>query len=100
MDDEKRGQLISLAVRRNARQAIEKVQYRNRQKRLADALAVTRGCIVAIHELSPEVTTEMVKFTDVYIGILRGCVRAMGGGDLEITATFPEGKITIDKFSQ
>jgi hypothetical protein len=35
--------------------------------------------------------------TDMYISTLRKYVKAMGG-ELEIVATFPEGRVRIEKF--
>jgi hypothetical protein len=41
----------------------------------------------------------MEKRTDMYISTLRSHIQAMGG-ELEITARFPEGTVKITNFSQ
>ena len=40
----------------------------------------------------------MVRRTDIYISTLRNYIRAMGG-ELEIIATFPDGQVKIENFS-
>ncbi len=42
--------------------------------------------------------SKMERRTDVYISTLRNYIRAMGG-ELEIIATFPDGQVKIENFS-
>ena len=42
--------------------------------------------------------SKLERRTDMYLSTLRSYIQAMGG-DLEITARFPEGEIRIDQFS-
>jgi ribosome-binding protein aMBF1 (putative translation factor) len=58
------------------------------QKMLADALGIQQPAIA-----------KMEKRTDMYISTLRSHIEAMGG-ELEITAHFPEGSVRIARFSQ
>jgi ribosome-binding protein aMBF1 (putative translation factor) len=58
------------------------------QKMLAEALKIRQPAIA-----------KMEKRTDMYISTLRSHIQAMGG-ELEITARFPEGIVKITNFSQ
>ncbi|WP_434680951.1 hypothetical protein J3P77_07995 [Pseudomonas sp. R1-18] len=100
MTYEKNGQFVSLTARLNARLEEKRLQRQACQQKLTDALDMTRACVLATSQIRPEVVDETLKFTDTYIAILRNAVRAVGGGEIEITVAFPEGKIVIDKFSQ
>lgn len=56
------------------------------QEQLAQTLSVKQAAV-----------SKMEKRTDMYISTLRNFIKAMGG-DLEITAKFPEGVIQINQF--
>jgi DNA-binding XRE family transcriptional regulator len=58
------------------------------QKMLAEALGIQQPAIA-----------KMEKRTDMYISTLRSHIEAMGG-QLEITAHFPDGSVRIAHFSQ
>jgi DNA-binding XRE family transcriptional regulator len=58
------------------------------QKMLAEALGVQQPAIA-----------KMEKRTDMYISTLRSHIEAMGG-QLEITAHFPDGSVRISNFSR
>jgi DNA-binding XRE family transcriptional regulator len=58
------------------------------QKMLAEALGIQQPAIA-----------KMEKRTDMYISTLRSHIEAMGG-QLEITAHFPDGSVRISNFSQ
>jgi predicted transcriptional regulator len=57
------------------------------QKMLAEALGIQQPAIA-----------KMEKRTDMYISTLRSHIEAMGG-QLEITAHFPDGSVKISNFS-
>jgi ribosome-binding protein aMBF1 (putative translation factor) len=57
------------------------------QKMLAEALGIQQPAVA-----------KMEKRTDMYISTLRSHIEAMGG-QLEITAHFPEGSVKISNFS-
>jgi DNA-binding XRE family transcriptional regulator len=57
------------------------------QEMLADAMHIQQPAIA-----------KMEKRTDMYISTLRSHIRAMGG-ELEITARFPDGSVKITNFS-
>lgn len=58
------------------------------QKMLAETLHVQQPAVA-----------KMEQRTDMYISTLRSHIEAMGG-ELEITAKFPEGTVKISNFSQ
>lgn len=58
------------------------------QKMLAETLRVQQPAIAKLEQR-----------TDMYISTLRSHIEAMGG-ELEITARFPEGAVKISNFSQ
>lgn len=58
------------------------------QKMLAETLRVQQPAIAKLEQR-----------TDMYISTLRSHIEAMGG-ELEITARFPEGTVRISNFSQ
>jgi ribosome-binding protein aMBF1 (putative translation factor) len=58
------------------------------QKMLAETLRVQQPAIAKLEQR-----------TDMYISTLRSHIEAMGG-ELEITASFPEGAVRISNFSQ
>ena len=58
------------------------------QKQLAEKLHINQDAV-----------SKMEKDSDLYICSLRETIQTLGG-DLEIIATFPDGSVKIDKFSQ
>lgn len=58
------------------------------QEQLASVLEVSQGSVA-----------KMEKRTDLYISSLRRFIEAMGG-ELEITARFPDRSVSIKKFSE
>lgn len=57
------------------------------QEQLAQTLSIKQAAV-----------SKMERRTDMYISTLRDFIRAMGG-ELEITASFPEGSIRITQFT-
>jgi predicted XRE-type DNA-binding protein len=65
---------------------------------LRNARGLTQEMLAdALHVQQPAVA-KMERRTDMYISTLRSHIRAMGG-ELEITARFPEGAVKITNFS-
>ena len=52
----------------------------------------------ALHIQQPAIA-KMERRTDMYISTLRSHIKAMGG-ELEITARFPDGEVKITNFSE
>jgi hypothetical protein len=71
-----------------AEMALDELRHARRltQAGLASTLGVDQGSI-----------SKLERRTDMYISTLRSYVEAMGG-DLRITASFPEGEVRIKKF--
>jgi predicted XRE-type DNA-binding protein len=66
---------------------------------LRNARGLTQEMLAeALHVQQPAVA-KMERRTDMYISTLRSHIRAMGG-ELEITARFPDGAVKITNFSQ
>ncbi|MEN8217884.1 MAG: hypothetical protein ABFS56_16245 [Pseudomonadota bacterium] len=50
-------------------------------------------------QINPASVFKLERRTDMYIGLLRSHIEAMGGA-LEIVAHFPDGEVRINQFSQ
>ncbi|WP_214348089.1 hypothetical protein [Pseudomonas congelans] len=98
MTDEQ-GKVVSMKERLKARQTAARRKQQLSDRRLEDAHAMalmfmrTQGDHVATIKAA-------LKVADRYVIALRECVHVLGGSGLEVTATFPEGKMAIDKLSQ
>lgn len=64
---------------------------------LRQARKLSQEQIASILHVKQASVSKLERRTDMYISTLRGFVKAMGG-DLEITARFPEGDVKIDQF--
>jgi hypothetical protein len=100
MTDIKYRKVVLVKEHSDALRAYEELQKKIRHDKLADALDLARACVLSTHQIRPDIVDELVRFADAYISTLREAVRAQGGTSVEIIATFPEGKVTIDKFSR
>src|ERR1700752_2027425 len=58
------------------------------QEQLAERLNVKQPAIAKVE-----------RRTDMYLSTLRGVIKAMGG-EMRILAVFPEGRVTINQFSE
>lgn len=65
---------------------------------LRQARKLSQEQIASILHVRQASVSKLERRTDMYISTLRGFVEAMGG-DLEITARFPEGDVKIDQFA-
>ena len=61
------------------------------------ARELTQEHLAKLLKVKQASVSKMERRTDLYVSTLRGFVRAMGG-DLEITARFPEGEVRISQF--
>lgn len=64
---------------------------------LRRARKLSQEQIALILHVKQASVSKLERRTDMYISTLRGFVEAMGG-DLDITARFPEGDVKIDQF--
>lgn len=65
---------------------------------LRQARALSQEQIARILEIKQASVSKLEHRTDMYIQTLRSYIKAMGG-ELEITARFPEGIVHINQFS-
>jgi DNA-binding XRE family transcriptional regulator len=65
---------------------------------LRNARGLTQEMLAAALHIQQPAIAKMEKRTDMYISTLRSHIRAMGG-ELEITAKFPDGSVKISNFS-
>lgn len=64
---------------------------------LRQALQMTQETLAELLETSQPEISKIEHRTDVYVSTLRRYIEAMGG-DLQIIARFPEGKVSINQF--
>ncbi|MCF5806417.1 transcriptional regulator [Pseudomonas tremae] len=89
----------NLSDRLRARLAEKDLHEKEIEATWQDVLSSSQGSLAAHEELSYDEITKGIRFTDTYIETLRKYIRSKGG-TLEITANFPDGKMTINKLSQ
>ncbi|WP_122583376.1 hypothetical protein [Pseudomonas viridiflava] len=98
MTDEKE-KVVSMKERLKARQTAAKRQQQLFDRRLEQAHAMTLT-LLQTHGDELEAIKAGLKVADRYVTAFRECVHVLGGSSLEVTATFPDGKMAIDKLSQ
>ena len=64
---------------------------------LREARAMTQVHLAKILGVNQAAVSKLERRTDMYVSTLQGFVKAMGG-ELRITATFPEGTVEINQF--
>jgi DNA-binding XRE family transcriptional regulator len=64
---------------------------------LRAALAITQQQLATLLRVNQAAVSKIERRTDMYVSTLASVVRAMGG-DLEIHAKFPEGRVRITQF--
>ncbi|KPW22061.1 hypothetical protein ACKUFS_21305 [Pseudomonas cannabina] len=98
MTDEQ-GKVVSMKERLKERQtaARRKQQLFDRRIEQANVMALMFMRTQGDHL---ETIKASLKVADRYVIALRECVHVLGGSSLVVTATFPEGKVAIEKLSQ
>jgi len=64
---------------------------------LREALEITQVHLARVLNVNQAAVSKMERRTDMYVSTLHDFIRAMGG-ELKITANFPEGSIEINQF--
>jgi DNA-binding XRE family transcriptional regulator len=64
---------------------------------LREAREMTQQTLAQILKVNQAAVSKMERRTDMYVSTLREFIRAMGG-DLKITAEFPDGAVQINQF--
>jgi DNA-binding XRE family transcriptional regulator len=80
-------------TRRYVKSVVEAVTL----NQLREARSLTQANLAAILGVNQGSVSKMEKRTDMYVSTLRSFIQAMGG-QLQITAVFPEGEVQIDQF--
>ena len=65
---------------------------------LRQARGLTQATLASLLHVEQPSIAKMEKRTDMYLSTLRNLVQAMGG-DLVVTAKFPDGEVKINNFS-
>ncbi|MCL2660283.1 MAG: helix-turn-helix domain-containing protein [Acidobacteriaceae bacterium] len=66
---------------------------------LREARELTQTNLAQLLRINQGAVSMMEKRTDMYVSTLRSYIKAMGG-ELKITAEFPEGSIQIEQFEK
>ena len=66
---------------------------------LRQARGLTQARLASLLHVEQPSIAKMEKRTDMYLSTLRNLVQAMGG-DLVVTAKFPDGEVRINNFSE
>jgi len=64
---------------------------------LREARRLTQEQLAERFHVKQPAIAKIERRTDMYLSTLRGIIKAMGG-DMEILAVFPEGRVTITQF--
>ena len=64
---------------------------------LREAREMTQVLLARILKVNQAAVSKMERRTDMYVSTLRGLIKAMGG-ELKITASFPDGVVEINQF--
>ena len=66
---------------------------------LREARQLTQVNLAQVLKINQSAVSTMEKRTDMYVSTLRNFIKAMGG-ELKITAEFPEGSVQIEQFEK
>jgi transcriptional regulator with XRE-family HTH domain len=88
---------MSPAARERSRVLAEKYRAEMPLDELREARAMTQVHLAKILGVNQAAVSKMERRADMYVSTLQDFVRAMGG-ELKITARFPEGTVEINQF--
>jgi transcriptional regulator len=88
---------MSSAARERSRVLAEKYRSEMPLDELREARAMTQVHLAKILGVNQAAVSKMERRADMYVSTLQDFVRAMGG-ELKITARFPEGTVEINQF--
>jgi len=88
---------MSPAARERARALAEKYRAEMPLDELREARAMTQVHLAKILGVNQAAVSKLERRTDMYVSTLQDFVKAMGG-ELKITARFPEGTVEITQF--
>lgn len=90
-------QKMSPEAQERVEQRAEKMLAEAPLNELRVARQMTQDSIAKILEINQAAVSKLERRTDMYVSTLRDFVMAMGG-QLEITARFPDGSVRINQF--
>jgi DNA-binding XRE family transcriptional regulator len=90
---------MSPEARDRVNQKVQKALSEMPLNELRNARGLTQEMLAEALNIQQPAIAKMEQRTDMYISTLRSHIRAMGG-ELEITAKFPDGTVKISNFSQ
>jgi len=82
-------------IRRNVKKAARVMTLHQ----LREARELTQVNLAQVLKINQSAVSTMEKRTDMYVSTLRNFIKAMGG-ELKITAEFPEGSVQIEQFEK
>ena len=88
---------MSPAARERSRVLAEKYRAEVPLDELREARAMTQVHLAKILGVNQAAVSKLERRTDMYVSTLQDFVKAMGG-ELKITARFPEGTVEINQF--
>ena len=88
---------MSPAARERSRALTEKYRAEMPLDELREARAMTQVHLAKILGVNQAAVSKMERRADMYVSTLQDFVKAMGG-ELKITARFPEGTVEINQF--
>lgn len=94
-----KGKFVSLKARFKERLMSARRKQQILDRRIEEAHAMAMMCL-RTQNVHPDAVKEALKLTDRYVSTLNDCVQVLGGSQVEITATFPDGKVIINKLLQ
>lgn len=93
------GTVVSMKERLKERQTAARRKQQLFDRRIEQAHAMTLMFMQTQGD-HLETIKAALKVADRYVIAMRECVHVLGGSSLEVTATFPDGKVAIEKLSQ
>jgi transcriptional regulator with XRE-family HTH domain len=91
-------QKMSPASRERSRALAAKYRAEMPLNELREAMAITQTHLARILKVNQAAVSRMERRTDMYVSTLQDFVKAMGG-ELKITAKFPDGAVEITQFA-
>jgi DNA-binding XRE family transcriptional regulator len=88
---------MPLEAPERSRQRADKYRPEMALDELREARAMTQQHVARILKVNQAAVSKAERRTDMYVSTLQDFVRAMGG-QLKITAVFPEGSVEIKQF--
>jgi transcriptional regulator with XRE-family HTH domain len=88
---------MSARARERSRRAAAKYRAEMALDELREARKMTQQHLARILKVNQAAVSKMERRADMYVSTLQDFVRAMGG-ELKITASFPEGAVEINQF--